>query len=99
VSVDWIAQDLRDGIRRLGRNPRFTLLATGTLALGLATSTAVFSHVNACLRPFPGVSAGHLYQVWFSADEAPWNALSYPDFLDLVGLEGDVFSVTGFAQG
>jgi len=94
----WMAHDLREGIRRLGRHPRFTLLATATLALGLATSTAVFSYVNAYARPFPGVAADEPYQVWFATEDVPWGALSYPDFLDLVELDGDVFSVTGFGS-
>jgi putative ABC transport system permease protein len=92
----WIAQDLRDGIRRLARHPRFTLLAAGTLALGLATSTAVFSYVNAYASPFPGVGAENLQQLWFATEDGPWNPLSYPDLLDLAALEEDLFSVTSF---
>ena len=43
MHLEWMAPGLRDGIRRLTRHPRFTILAASTLALGLATSTAVFS--------------------------------------------------------
>lgn len=96
--LDFVAQDLRGGLRRLTQHPRFTLLAAGTLALGLATSTAVFSYVNAYARPFPGVAAHDLHQVWFSTEDEPWDALSYPDFLDLIELDGDLFSVTGFGR-
>ena len=60
--LDRMVQDLRDGIRRLTRYPRFTLLASGTLALGLSTSIAVFSYVNAYARPFPGARAGDLHR-------------------------------------
>jgi len=94
--MDGMGQDLKEGIRRLRLHPRFTFLAVGTLALGLATSTAVFSYVNAYARPFPGVAAGDLHQVWFATEVDPWNALSYPDFRDLVEWDRDVFSVTGF---
>jgi putative ABC transport system permease protein len=99
IGLAWMAQDLREGIRRLKRHPRFTLLATATLALGLATSTAVFSYLNAYARPFPGVAVDELHQVWFATEDEPWGALSYPDFLDLLELDGQVFSVTGFGRG
>lgn len=96
--LDWIPQDLKDGVRRLGRHPRFTVLAATTLALGLATSTAVFSYVNAYSRPFPGVGIDDLYQLWFATEDVAWNPLSYPDFQDLARLEGGMFSISGFGS-
>lgn len=66
--------------------------------MGLATSTAVFSYVNGYTRPFPGVAADDLHQVWFATEDELWDALSYPDFLDLVELDEEVFSVTGFGR-
>lgn len=90
-----IVQDLKDGLRRLTRRPGFTLVAVGTLALGLSASTAVFTYINAYARPFPGVAAEDLHQVWFATQEAPWGALSVPDFQDLAELGGAQFSVTG----
>jgi hypothetical protein len=47
--LDSLAHDVREGVRRLARQPRFTSLAAGTLALGLAASTAVLGYVNATL--------------------------------------------------
>jgi len=93
--MDGLGQDLREGLRRLTRRPGFTLLAVGTLALGLSASTAVFTYVNAYDRPFPGASADNLHQVWFATEDALWGALSYPDFQDLDELNGSQFSVTG----
>ena len=55
--------------------------------------------VNAYARAFPGVGADDLHQVWFATEDEPWNPISYPDFLDLVGLDGEMFSVTGFGSG
>ncbi|MGW8268147.1 MAG: permease prefix domain 1-containing protein, partial [Longimicrobiales bacterium] len=60
---EWMGHDLRDGARRLARHPGFTLLAAGTLALGLSTSTAVFTYVNAYLQPFPGADTEGVYQL------------------------------------
>jgi len=91
-----MGQDLRDGLRRLARRPGFTFLAAGTLALGLSTSTAVFTYINAYARPLPGAGADNLHQIWFTTQEEPWGALSFPDFEDLVELDGDQFSVGGF---
>jgi len=93
-----MGQDLRDGFRKLTRRPGFTLFAAGTLALGLSTSAAVFTYVNAYARSFPGAGADRLHQVWFATADAPWGSLSNPDFEDLAELDGDLFSITGVGR-
>ncbi|MFC1791897.1 permease prefix domain 1-containing protein, partial [Gemmatimonadota bacterium] len=81
--MDWMGQDLRDACRQWVRRPGFALLAAGTLALGLAASTAVFTYVNAYSQPFPGADARDLYQLFLTSEQAPFGNLSYPDYLDL----------------
>ena len=50
--------------KTLRRQPAFALAAAGTLALGIAASTAVFSTVNAALlRPLPFPAAGDIYSL------------------------------------
>ncbi|MGH9473926.1 MAG: ADOP family duplicated permease [Terriglobales bacterium] len=63
--LETLAQDVRYGLRQLRRSPGFTLVVVLTLALGIGSSTAVFSLVDAVLLeplPFP-----HAEQIVF-----PW---------------------------
>src|SRR4030081_224791 len=46
--------DVRFGLRNLAKNPSFTAIAIGSLALGIGASTAMYSVIYAViLGPFP----------------------------------------------
>ena len=62
--MDVIGQDLRFALRTLRRTPAFPLAAIGTLAIGIAATTAIFSTVNAALlKPLPYPNPSDLYSL------------------------------------
>jgi predicted permease len=52
--IEYLAQDLRYAIRTLFRNPVFSVMVLLTLAIGIGSTTAIFSVVHALLlKPLP----------------------------------------------
>ncbi len=83
-NVETVWQDVRFALRTLAKRPAFTLVAVGTLALGIGANTAVFSVVDAVvLRPLPMPTADRLLWMWGRTLEGrPIASVSPPDFLD-----------------
>src|SRR5579872_4914668 len=60
-----LPQNVCYACRTLLRNPRFAVLAVGTLALGISVNTTIFSVVNAVLlQPLPYPDSGRLVLLW-----------------------------------
>ena len=85
-SVRWLEILLKDatyGIKLLGRDAGFTAVVVAVLALGIGTTAAMFSLVDAVLvksLPFP--DAARIVRVWEAPRPGVTNATSAPDFLD-----------------
>ena len=79
-----LLQDIRYSLRMMARNRAFTAVAILTLAIGIGTSTTVFSWIDAVLlRPLAGVAqADRLVAVETLAPNGEHVTTSYLDYID-----------------
>ena len=100
--------DLRFALRQLRKNPGFTALAVGTLALGIAANLTIFSWINSTLlNPIPGIAhtSDMVTIMRGERSEHPTPPFSYLDFRDLrdsthsfsglIGYHDDYMAITG----
>jgi len=99
-------QDFRFGFRGLRKNPAFFLIAGLTLALGIGSTSAVFSLVNTILlKPLPYPNADRIVMPWRNGpmgasfagiDNFPWN----PREFSILQQTSSVFqNLGGFKKG
>lgn len=100
AAAENLWQDLRYSMRMLARSPVFTLVAVGSLALGIGANTAIFSLMNVVmLRSLPVEEPGKLVlfgngRAAGSTDSLPhesWNLFSY-QFYRSFSQKNEVFS-------
>jgi predicted permease len=81
--LEELAGDARVGVRRLGQDPGFAVVAVVTLALGIGGTAAVFSVVDrVLLAPLPYDEADRIVTLWERLDDGGPNAVSEPNFED-----------------
>ena len=66
--MENFVRDLRTSLRTLAKKPGFTIVVVLTLAVGIATNTAIFSVVNGVLlRPLPYGQEDRVVTIWQTA--------------------------------
>src|SRR6185437_4018859 len=93
-------QNIRYGVRMMGKAPGFTAIAVLTLALGIGANTAIFSVVYAALlRSLPYAQPSRLITLSerreLSLEDKAWVA-SYPDYVDWTKQSKTFQSLAGF---
>lgn len=96
-------RDLNFALRGLLKDRRFTFIAVLALALGIGSSTAIFSVIyNGLIAPFPYKNAKHLVTIHIrDLDQGEFNfrsSLSYPEFQDFMKESHSFDSIIGNCQ-
>src|SRR6476659_193234 len=100
-----LSQNIRYGLRMLGKSPGFTVAAVLCLALGIGATTAIFSVVNAViLRPLPYVAPEQLVRIYTEFPTFPNGGLrrfwvSPPEYQDLKRDLKSWESIEGWTNG
>ena len=92
--------DVRDGARSLRKQPRFLIVASLTLALGIAAVTSIFSVVNGVLfTPLPYPQADRLVNIWSTAPGLGYNQFPIsPDLFLFFRRHNQVFEDMALSQ-
>ncbi|HUI42236.1 MAG TPA: ABC transporter permease, partial [Terriglobia bacterium] len=93
-TIETLLQDLRYGLRQLGRSPAFTAVAVLTLGLGIGLNAGIFSLFEAAtLRALPVEKPNTVVNVYQASQNDPssYRPFSYPEYVALRDLNS-VFS-------
>ena len=95
-----VGQDIREAARMLRKQPRFLIIASLTLALGIGAVTAIFSVVNGVLlKPLPHPSAERLVTIASTAPGLGYDRFPLsPDLFMFYQRENRVFDQLAIVQ-
>src|SRR5688500_2338217 len=80
--MDTILNDIRLALRRLVRDPLFSIVAITTLAIGIGANSAIFTRVNGVLlRPLPYADPDELVEIHAVIDGNDTNVFSSGAYL------------------
>ena len=99
--MQMLWRDLRYSARALARTPRFTIIAAFTLALGIGSTTAIFSAVNGVLlKPLTYPESDRIVGVWHSAPDLGYDQFGIsPGIFYVYRSENQVYEEMGLYQG
>jgi putative ABC transport system permease protein len=101
LQMETMLQDVRYGFRMLRKNPGFTVVAVIALALGIASTTAIFSVVDeVLLHPLPYPDSGRIVALGTTqrSTGAHWSSASPANYLDWAA-QNHVFSYMAASRG
>ncbi|MEM7414970.1 MAG: ABC transporter permease [Gemmatimonadota bacterium] len=94
--LDSLRQDLRFARRLMTRSPAMTALTIGTLAVGVAATTVVFSVVHAVvLAPLPFENPDRIVHVSQTSPQGRPYSISEPNFVDVEARQRSFEAVAG----
>jgi putative ABC transport system permease protein len=98
--IRTLMTDLRDALRVLRKQPRFTIISSLTLALGIGAVTSIFSVVNGVLlRPLPYPAADRIVNLWSNAEGLGYDQFPLsPDLYFFYRNHNDIFEDIGILQ-
>jgi putative ABC transport system permease protein len=96
-----VAQDVRYGLRLLAKTPGLFVVIIAILAVGIGSSTAIYSLIDACLlrsNTYPVVDRWEVVRAYSQRQKSFINYLSTPEILEVKQLT-DVFEAVGAIHG
>src|SRR3954466_10586048 len=99
-AFDDFMRDVRVSVRSLRRAPGFALVSIFTVALGVGTTTAVFSLIDGILlRPLPYPNPGSLVRIYERSQKYPASSFSGANFYDVERRSKTLASAAMFSNG